>query len=125
MEYDPTKLGAVDAVEVVDLKDVLGNRVTTYMKEAADAPCVRVTGEHAQEIARLWRELPAGLLERCHIPSFGMRFFHEEKRVLQASICWRCNNIVIHKDDEELWYEFDAEHSSSHQLLALAQKIMS
>ena len=125
MEYDASELGAVDAVEVVDLRDVLGNRASTFMEEAQSAPCVRVTGETAQKIAQLWHELPDAEQMRCHVPPFGLRFFREEKRVLQASICWHCNNIFIDKDGENLSYKFDGRHQSSQQLFAILQNIMS
>ncbi|GEM_PF-6606443 len=53
MKYNTSQLPEIDAVEVVNLRDIVANRVNTYMKEAVSAPFVRVTDEMAQDIARL------------------------------------------------------------------------
>ncbi len=61
---------------------------------------------------------------RCHCPSFGLRFYSNNKPHLQASICWECNNIFIDMGEQALSYEFDAEHPHSKELLALVKQIM-
>jgi hypothetical protein len=124
MEYNTSQLPEIDAVEVVNLRDIMGNRVNTYMKEAVSAPFVRVTGEVAQDIARLWRLLPVAEQMRCHVPSFGLRFYNNDNLHLQASVCWQCNNIFVDIGEQELSYTFDAQHSYSQELLALVKQIM-
>ncbi|HLO86169.1 MAG TPA: hypothetical protein VK203_14330 [Nostocaceae cyanobacterium] len=91
------------------------------MRIAKNAPFVRVKGETAQQIARLWRQLPPDEQMRCHIPPFGLRFYIGNKLLVQGSVCWQCNNIYVEENGEDLVYEFDAQHPHSQQLLALLQ----
>lgn len=118
MDYEPSQLPEVDAVELVDLKGLQLNRVSEYMRIA---PFVRVKGETAQQIARLWRQLPPDEQMRCHIPPFGLPFYEGNKLLVQGSVCWQCNNISVEENGEDLVYEFDAQHPHSQQLLALLQ----
>jgi hypothetical protein len=124
MEYTPSLLPEIDAVEVVDLEAVVGNRFNTFMREAATAPCVWVGGEAAENIARLWRQLPPAEPMRCHTPPYGFRFYKDDDLILQASVCWNCNNIFIDSNGQELGYTFDGAHPDSRELLALAKQIM-
>lgn len=118
MDYEPSQLPEVDAVELVDLKGLQLNRVSEYMRIA---PFVRVKGETAQQIARLWRQLPPDEQMRCHVPPFGLRFYMGNKLLVQGSVCWSCNNIYVEENGEGLAYEFDGQHPHSQQLLALLQ----
>jgi hypothetical protein len=123
MDYEPSQLPDVDAVDLVDLKRLQPNRVSEYMGIAKDAPHVRVKGETAQKIASLWRQLPADEQMRCHFPPFGLRFFMEDKLLVQGSICWECNNIFVQENGEESAYKFDGLHAHSQQLLSLLKQI--
>lgn len=122
MDYEPSLLPDVDAVEVVDLRDIQLHSVKEYMR-AKDTPHVRVKGETAQQIAHLWRQLPPDEQMRCHIPPFGLRFYVGNKLLVQGSVCWDCNNIWVEENGEDLVYTFDGGHKSSRQLLGLLQKI--
>lgn len=124
MNYNTSQLPEIDAVEVVDLQNVLGKSAGTYMEEAISAPFFQVTGKIAQDIARLWRLLPVADQMRCHYPLFGLRFYNNYNLHLQASVCWECNNIFIDMDDQKLFYTFDAEHLYSQELLALVKQIV-
>jgi hypothetical protein len=123
-EYEPSQLPDIDAVELVDLKSLQSNRVNGYMRIAKDAPHVHVQGETAQQIAHLWRLLPFGEQMRCHIPLFGLRFYVGNMLLVQGSVCWKCNNIFVEENGEDLAYTFDAEHTHSQQLLALLKEIV-
>jgi hypothetical protein len=90
---------------------------------AKDAPHVRVEGETAQQIAHLWRQLPPDEQMRCHMPPFGLRFYVENKLLVQGSVCWECNNIFVEENGEELIYEFNGKHKHSLQLFILLKKI--
>ena len=119
--YVPSQLPNIDAVELVDLKGLEPNLVSEYMKIAKNALFVRVKGETAQQIAHLWRQLPPEGQMRCHFPPFGLRFYVENKLLVQGSVCWQCNNIHAEQNGENLLYEFDAQHPHSQELLTLLQ----
>lgn len=93
MDYAPSQLPEVDAVELVDLKGLQPNGVS-YMRIAKNAPFVRVKGETAQQIAHLWRQLPPDEQARCHLPPFGLRFYAGNKLLVQGSICWHQNSLL-------------------------------
>ena len=125
MDYDPSQLPNIDAVEVVELKGILPNRVSEYMREAINAPTIRIDGEAAQHIAHLWRQLPPGEQMRCHMPHFGLRFYAGGNLLLQASLCWDCNNIFINQGELDLYFNFNGQHPLSRELLALLKKTVS
>lgn len=118
MDYDPSQLPDVDAIELVNLKDL---QISGYMKIPKDAPYVRIKGETAQQIAHLWRQLYPDEQMRCHLPPFGLRFYAGNKLLVQGSICWQCNNISVEENGEDLVYEFDGLHPNSQRLLALLE----
>lgn len=119
--YAPSKLPDINAVELVDLNGLQPNLVSGYMGAAENAPFVRVKGETAQQIAHLWRHLPPDEQMRCHNPPFGLRFYVDNKLLVQGSVCWNCNNIHAEENGENLVYEFDAQHPHSQELLTLLQ----
>jgi hypothetical protein len=120
----PSLLPPIDAVEVVDLADVCPDGVEAFMNAATDAPSARMSEGDAQRIAALWRGLPAGHQARCHNPPFGLRFYHREQLVCQASICWECNNIFGSSGGERLCFEFDASDAVSCELLAACERAL-
>jgi hypothetical protein len=120
----PSSLPAVDAVDVVDLSGVDANRVDEYMKAAADAPKIRLSGAEADRIASLWRALPPGEQSRCHIPPFGLRFYSGGRLIAQASICWRCDNVFGDAGEEKLFFAFDASQPTSRELLSECERVV-
>jgi hypothetical protein len=118
----PASLPIVDTVDIVVLRGIKGHRVDEFMLHAASAPFVTVHESGAQVIASLWRKLPPGKQMRCHIPPFGFRFLANGQLVCQASVCWQCNNIHGKLGDHKLFYEFNASHPTSEQLLAEARR---
>ena len=123
MDYEVSLLPEIEAVEIVDLRDVAGNRVSTFMREAADAPFVLLKSEDAQNVARLWRSLPPSEEMRCHVPRFGFRFYRDKNLVLQASVCWQCDNIFIDGAGRESFYAFDAQSAPARELLRFVEKL--
>ncbi len=119
--YAPSQLPDIDAVELVDLKGLRPNLVSGYMGAAKNAPFVRIKGETAQQIAHLWRHLPPDEQMHCHNPPFGLRFYVDNKLLVQGSVCWECNNIHAEENGENLVYEFDAQHPHSQKLFTLLQ----
>jgi hypothetical protein len=125
MNFSPSHLPKIDSVEVVGLRNFDADRVSKYMQEAVDAKYIQITGELAQQIAELWRQLPSGEQNRCHIPPFGLRFYSNGELQLQASICWECHNIFGDIGDGSFSYEFDGQHQISQRLLELCENIFS
>jgi hypothetical protein len=123
MDYEPSQLPDIDAVELVDLKGLQPKHVNEYMKIAKDASHVHVQGEAAQQIAYLWRQLPPDEQMRCHSPPFGLRFYRGRELLVQGSVCWECNNIFVEENGEDLAYTFDGQHAYSQQLLILLEQI--
>ena len=123
MDFSPTQLLEIDAVDVVNLKDIDSDRVSEYMPNATNAPHVQLTGEPAQQIANLWRHLPPGAFARCHIPPFGLRFYRNGELLLQASICWQCDNIFGGAQGDGFSCSFDAQHGTSQKLLVLCKQV--
>ncbi|HYP98417.1 MAG TPA: hypothetical protein VER96_07070 [Polyangiaceae bacterium] len=117
------RIEVADAVEVVDLSGLSPQRVSGYMVAAAieGAPRARVVGEAAAEIVSRWNDLPADGQARCHIPPFGFRFFLRGALLVEASVCWQCNNIHGESSGAPFWYEFDGAAAVSRRLLALAR----
>lgn len=117
---------AVDAVEVVDLAGLTPDGVRDYLKAAdtAGSPRARLVGRDAEEIARLWNGLPPGEQERCHFPPFGLRLFSRGVLLLEASLCWDCNNIFGVSGASAFAFEFDASAPSSTALLARVREAM-
>lgn len=124
MGYELSSLPAVDAVEVVNLRGLNPKRVSEYMAEAKHSRCVRLVGNEAQQIAAAWRSLPEGEQARCHIPTFGLRFYAGGELILEASICWQCNNIAGKAGAESVFFVFDGEHAQSRELLAMLEQVM-
>jgi hypothetical protein len=124
MEYEPSQLSDIDAVELIDLKGLQSSSAREYMKIAKDAPTVHVQGEVAQQIAHLWRQLPTGQEARCHIPPFGLRFYRRNELLVQGSVCWGCNNIFGEESGESFAYAFDGQHAYSQLLFALLENIL-
>ena len=124
MNFNPTHLPEIDAVDVVNLEGVDADRAGEEMQNTTDAPYVQVANELAQQIASLWRGLPQGEQERCHIPPFGLRFYRNGELKLQASICWRCDNIFGDAESNSFWCAFDAQHEISQKLLALCKQVL-
>jgi hypothetical protein len=117
--YVPSQLPDIDAVELVDLRTLhLGSVAMSIVK---NAPFVQVKGEAAQQIAHLWRHLPPDEQMRCHNPPFGLRFYMDNKLLVQGSVCWECNNIHAEENGKSLVYEFDAQHPHSQELFAFLQ----
>lgn len=121
-DYDPSSLPHVDAIEVVDIRRIDANRVSQYMQIAGDEPSVRVDGESARPFADSWRALKPGESARCHVPPIGLRFIADGTVYLEASVCWRCNNLFGLCGGAEISYAFDSDSESAKRLFALAQE---
>ena len=106
MQIDPSALPAVDAVTVIPRG---GSEVTCE-------------GEAAQAIASAWRRLENGRQARCHVPPFGFRFLSHGEVMLEATVCWRCNNIHGRRAGEPVLITFDSKCEAATELLHLAEQ---
>jgi hypothetical protein len=123
-QYQPCGLPDIDGAEVVLLQGIGPSRVSGYMGAAEHAPHVVLSDTDAQLAARLWRNLPGGAQDRCHVPTYGVRFMRAGAPILQASICWECNNAFGSDLLGELHFEFDASAAIAQQLLQLFQAVL-
>ena len=53
-------------------------------------------GAEAQRVASLWRrQTYTSNLSVCHEPAYAIKFYHREKLIAYASVCWSCNSIFF------------------------------
>ena len=123
-DYDPKSLPQIDAIEIVDIRRIDANRVSQYMQIARNEPHVRCNGESAQQFADAWRALTPGESARCHAPPIGLRFIADGLIYLEASVCWRCNNLFGLSQGTAISYAFDSESAAAKTLFALSQEVI-
>ena len=111
----------IDAVDVLDLG---GNFPSMSGDLIISSRIVTVEGELAQQVAHLWRQLTPGMSARCHMPPFGLRFYVKEKLVLQASMCWECDNMYLWERSSNFLYGLDLGQPSAKELFSLLDEIM-
>lgn len=111
-------------IDVVDVLDLGGDFPSMSGDFITSSRIVTVKGELAQQVAHLWRQLIPGDSARCHTPPFGLRFYFKEKFVLQASICWQCNNMYLWERSDRYLYGLDLAQPSAKELFSLLVKIM-
>ena len=131
--YDPALLPQVEKVVILNLGGTLKGTVSNYVSlgELDIKPAfafsiyatVEVEGAEASEIAELWRKLPHAEQMRCHVPPYGLRFYRGGQMILEASVCWRCNNIWTRAENHESVYTFDSSAEVSQRLLARLHEI--
>lgn len=63
----------------------------------------------AEDLIRLWNDLPEGDAMRCHIPRHGIQLLSGSEAIFSAAICFECNNIRICGPLSDTdWRTFDA-----------------
>ena len=122
--FRPTSLPPTDAVEVVLVRGLEVNRADEYMVRAREvgAPRVSVVGPMATKITELFRALPIGEGMRCHMPTFGLRFFASGRLVAEVSLCWSCNNGYGWAGAERIDLVFDAASGTASELRAAMEQ---
>ncbi len=116
--YDPKTLPECDGVSVFVLSG--GERDERAQFGWFDPlRDLEPTDAEAREIATLWRSLPPAGQKRCHFPVFGVRFSAAGDPLVEARICFRCNNVSLVTGAGKGWFEFDAEAPPSRRLLEL------
>ncbi|QDT04850.1 hypothetical protein K227x_32470 [Rubripirellula lacrimiformis] len=82
-----------------------------------------LVGVDAKRIADDWRSLtfePNGAF--CHVPTYGLRFFRDDKLMFSVSVCWKCHNFYIPAIDSQtgrpsvMLYGFD-DNAAAKKLL--------
>lgn len=120
MELDPATLPPIDEIELVPLDGKPRPPVSRFHRKRVHTGSVTVSGGAALEIADLWRALPQpAAVAMCHDPPFALRFFHGDSFILEASLCWACNNAYgFTKAKEGFSFLFDGRAEVSRRLLA-------
>lgn len=124
MTYLPSTLPEVDTVVIVSLGKIDRPASGNYIAASTGAPSVSLQDQAAVEIAELWRALPSGMQARCHLPPYGLKFQLRGARILEASICWKCNNIVGTLNGAPFHFEFDSEAPPSVELLDTLKRLL-
>ncbi|WP_171183995.1 hypothetical protein [Alienimonas chondri] len=117
LKIEPSSLPPVDAVTVVDLQE-LGSTLEA-VRAASEEPCDQALG---QEIASAWRRLELGMQARCHLPPVAFRFFSNGEAILEATVCWKCNNILGERGGERISISFNSSCEAAAELLSLAER---
>lgn len=115
--HNPATLPDTDTIEVVLLNDDYDPAHVTAA--IPGRTLARLTGEPAQRAARLWRALPSAEQMRCHMPRYALRFYATGVLLLEAALCFECNNISILRKGRREWATFDGQASPAQELLAL------
>ena len=119
LPYDPATLGSVDRIDVVAIyPDAPVGSVNDFVRSDAvrgEVSLIDVTD--VDRIAALWRALPPGEQARCHTPPFGLGFWRAGRKLLEASICWDCDNVYGYIGDQPLHFAFDSKAPVSVSLL--------
>lgn len=134
MRYEPTQLPDVDTVEVLILAGSTDRSLAQFLpftqvfavrdwERFRVSYSIKLSGDVAHEIAELWRHLPPAGQYKCHQPPFGLRFYAEGILLLEASICWLCNNILIKMNSNDAVYAFNGRHEVSQKLFAKLTEI--
>ena len=98
--------------------------VHEFIRSGAVPGEIKLEGVDAERIASLWRQLPPGEPARCHIPPYGLRFWQAGKKVIEASLCWECNNAYGYSGRQTLWFTFDAKAPVSVALLMQLRHVL-
>lgn len=123
--YDPSTLGRIDAVDVVALDAAAPvASVSEYIRSSGVVGEIRLTGEDAERIAALWRALPPGEQARCHIPPYGLRFWLSGRKLIEASICWQCDNVYGYAGNQAVHFGFDSKAPVSVSLLMQCRHVL-
>jgi hypothetical protein len=131
--YNPALLPQVEKVVILNLGDNLQDVPSKYVslgklsmrtRTFTIYATVEAEGDEAAEIAEMWRQLPQAEQMRCHIPPYGLRFYGGGQVIIEASVCWLCNNIaVMEKGSGSTYYTFDASAEVSQHLLEKLREI--
>ncbi|MFN9732804.1 MAG: hypothetical protein ACK544_02080 [Microcystis sp.] len=123
-DNDPIpELPNIDALDVLDLGGQFPKMLDNLVMSSR---VIKVEGEFVQQVANLWRQLKPGQSARCHMPPFGLRFYCKGELILQASMCWECNNMYLWQKDNPSpsLHGVDLEPPSAKKLFSLLEGIM-
>lgn len=110
-------LPEIDKVELLKLK------VNGDLWDGAIESLKTLTGKEAQDVASLWRrQVYRQYQVACHLPAYGVKFYSGDKLLVQASVCWQCNNIGFQTPDMNGTQYFEGDGRLGQQLLSVFRK---
>lgn len=123
---NPIKLHSIDTVEVLALASRGSVSSGSFLKITSEGfPITMSTiisdALSVNAIVDLWHTLPEYEQDRCHFPPYGLRFISQESIVLEASICWKCNNIWTKSPEKRSSYNFHGASEPAQKLLKILQ----
>jgi len=126
LPYDPATLGSVDRVDVLAISaDARVGSVNDFVRSDVVRGVVSlIERQDVERMAALWRALPSGEQARCHTPPFGLRFWLAGQKLLDASICWDCNNVYGYVGNQPLHFAFNAKAPVSVSLLMQCRHVL-
>lgn len=126
LQHVPMTLGPVDCIDVMAIaSDATVGSVNDFVRSSAVIGKVTLVDEvDVARIAALWRALPPGESARCHTPPFALRFWLKGECVLEASVCWACDNVYGYASDRPIHFAFDSKSSVAHSLFLQCQHVL-
>ena len=122
--YDPADLTEIDAGDVVALDSSAHVQGVREFIRLANVRETKLMGRDAQAIAELWRRLTPAEPARCHIPPYGLRFWLAGHKIVEASLCWECNNAYGYAGHTPVSFTFDATAPAAVSLLMQLRRVL-
>ncbi len=80
----------------------------------------------AKSFASMWRKLLRGSGAGCLAPAYRVRFYADNKMILESDLCFHCHNLTFKTNENgkgEIW-GFNAAGKSGKELLAKLQELL-
>ncbi|HMO80193.1 MAG TPA: hypothetical protein PKD24_05330 [Pyrinomonadaceae bacterium] len=99
-----TDLPAVDKVEIFAVEGIRTNRkdidctqpdIVCSMISGKILASKTLSGEDANKIADLWRDLRNGNGAACFAAAYVLRFYQNDKLLLVTDVCFHCCNVTL------------------------------
>ena len=101
LDYGPF-LPPVDKVDVILLGGIQKSKEQTGFMETAISDYVilgqkTLNGKEAEDIAQIWRYVPQNphYSALCHGPLYALRFWKNDSKICEVTICWHCSNFGL------------------------------
>jgi hypothetical protein len=101
LDYGPF-LPPVNKVDVILLGGIQKSKEQTGFMETAISDYVilgqkTLDGKEAEGVAQIWRYVPQNphYSALCHDPLYALRFWKDDKKICEITICWHCSNFGL------------------------------
>jgi hypothetical protein len=73
--------------------------------------------DEAAQFAKVWRGLKRGVGAGCFVPAYQLKFYSNDKLLLETDVCFHCHNLTLLNDGLFEHWGFDADGKSGQALL--------